>query len=276
MAKPFLRWAGSKRQLLVHLVRYWPGGTTRYIEPFAGSACLFFELEPHSAVLGDINSDLIGMYTVVREQPAEVHRVLALWTNDEAVYYRVREMDPETMDEVDRAARFIYLNRFCFNGLYRTNRAGRFNVPYGGRRTGPIPSVESLISASRVLSRAELVTGDFEKVLDVAKEGDFVYLDPPFSTTKRRAFTQYDSAGFGAQDLKRLRGVLENLDSCGANFLLSYAHCDMGQQLSESFSSLVVSAKRNIAGFTGVRRLAKELIVTNVQRMEAGDYGEST
>ena len=263
MAKPFLRWAGSKRQIAKRLATYWPGGKTRYIEPFAGSACLFFELEPRSALLGDINSELIEMYEVVREHTYDLHQSLMRWSNDRTEYYRVRDMKPATMSNIDRAARFIYLNRFCFNGLYRTNGRGHFNVPYGGSRSGSIPSLETLEAASKILARSQLISGDFEEVLSSVNNNDFVYLDPPFSMTSRRIFTEYAPRPFGQKDIIRLRKAITNLDELGARFLLSFAECDEGKQLAKGFRTLQVATKRNIAGFTGNRCSATELIVTN-------------
>ena len=263
MAKPFLRWAGSKRQIVKRLSEYWPGGNTRYIEPFAGSACLFFELEPHFAFLGDINSELIEMYEVVREHPHDLHESLSCWNNDQTEYYRVRNMKPSTLDSVERAARFIYLNRFCFNGLYRTNGSGHFNVPYGGGRSGSIPSVEVLNEASRILANSRLISGDFEEVLREVERTDFVYLDPPFSMIDRRSFTEYAPESFKEKDLIRLRETIYNLDEIGATFLLSYADCDEGKRLAKGFPTYRVETKRNIAGFPSSRKLATELIVTN-------------
>ena len=263
MAKPFLRWAGSKRQIVKRLSEYWPGGNTRYIEPFAGSACLFFELEPRSALIGDINSELIEMYEVVRERPYDLHESLSRWNNDQNEYYRVRSMKSSILNNVDRAARFIYLNRFCFNGLYRTNGSGHFNVPYGGGKSGSIPSIEVLNEASRVLANSRLISGDFEEILRDAKKNDFIYLDPPFSMVDRRSFTEYAPESFREKDLIRLREAIHYLDKLGAVFLLSYADCDEGKRLAKGFPTYRVEIKRNIAGFPSSRRSVTELIATN-------------
>ena len=180
MTKPILRWAGSKRQLVPHIAAYWPGGSVRYIEPFVGSAGLFFAVQPSYAILGDINAALIETYRMVRDVPEPLHLALKKWINDEAEYYRIRAMEPVDMDPVGRAARFLYLNRFCFNGLYRTNGAGYFNVPYGGNRSGQLPTLRHLRAAGKLLERAKLVSGDFRETLSTVGPNDFVYLDPPF------------------------------------------------------------------------------------------------
>lgn len=266
--KPFLRWAGSKRQLVGRLAEYWPGGGAKYIEPFAGSAHLFFELEPGSAVLGDINSALIEVYEVVRDKPLWLHDALSNWANEESEYYRVRALDPNTLDRTARAARLVYLNRFCYNGLYRTNGDGLFNVPYGGRKSGQLPTMVELERASKVLSRAKLIPGDFEIALQEAGPGDFVYLDPPFSVENRRVFREYDPASFGPADLRRLRHALDHLDRLGATFLLSYADSAEGQTLAKGFQHSGVVIRRRIAGFTNSRGAAQELLITNARGVD--------
>ena len=263
MTRPFLRWAGSKHQLLPLLRDYWPGGDTKYIEPFAGSARLFFNIEPTMAIIGDINSDLINVYDVVRSDPDGLHRFLGQWSNEADVYYQVRGMDPAYMDTVGRAARFVFLNRFCFNGLYRTNQSGQFNVPYGGQRSGTLPSLAILRQAATLLDRAMLLTCDFEETLQYAKCGDFVYMDPPFSLMSHRAFVEYAPTAFGSKELVRLRDTIDRLDSRGVTFLLSYAACEEGDSLARGYTVRRASIRRNIAGIAGNRRTAEELIVTN-------------
>lgn len=264
MAKPFLRWAGSKRQLLSRLVEFWPGGDATYIEPFAGSAHLFFALEPRSAVLGDTNSGLMEVYEIVRDKPRALHEALGRWTNDESQYYEVRALDLRTLCKTDRAARLVYLNRYCYNGLYRTNGKGHFNVPYGGKKSGNLPSLSDLKKASLLLARAELVTADFAETVQNASQGDFIYLDPPFSVQSRRVFREYGPVSFGLSDLKRMRDTLQHLDELGATFLLSYAYCPEGQTLASGFRQVRVATTRRIASSTGSRGIAQELLITNV------------
>lgn len=264
MAKPLLRWAGSKQQLVGVMASHWTSEKVRYVEPFVGSARLFFALEPVKAILGDINADLISMYEVVRTEPKRLWERLHQWVNSEEQYYTVRALDPEELPAIDRAARFIYLNRYCFNGLYRTNRAGRFNVPYGGLKSGTLPTVAELGCASKLLARVTLKCGDFQNVLDEVTADDFVYLDPPFMTSGTRVFNEYSSQAFSSDDLGRLRKGIENIHEVGGSFLLSYADCEEGEELARDFTTTRVKTKRNIAGFAGKRREAKELLVTNV------------
>ena len=140
---------GSKRQLVPTLARYWEPGYSRYVEPFAGSARLFFHLAPPRALLGDINADLIATYAQLRKSGAAVHRALKALESGRRAYKDLRKADPSSLAGPARAARFIYLNHYCFNGLYRTNRLGQFNVPYGGDKTGPLPGSRSLNSTRR-------------------------------------------------------------------------------------------------------------------------------
>jgi DNA adenine methylase len=177
--KPIFRWAGSKRKLLPTLRQYTPP-FVRYVEPFTGSACLFFDLLPRRALLGDVNRELVETYTAVRSSPLRVGQLVAAMPVSKAFYCELRAKDPDAMSVVERAARFVYLNRFCFNGVYRTNRSGKFNVPRGVR-TGSLPTIADFDAWSRILNRATLVRGDFEKCLSKVRSGDFVYLDPPYA-----------------------------------------------------------------------------------------------
>src|SRR5712692_10342112 len=163
---PFLRWAGSKRRLLPILQTFWTEKHTRYIEPFAGSACLFFAIKPPRAVLGDLNPELIATYIEVKYRIAAVLKELKkLKPASKREYERLRSIDISTLSPAARAARFIYLNRFCFNGIYRTNLLGQFNVPYSGDRCGDVPKDEAFKKCSSRLRHARFVNGDFENVL---------------------------------------------------------------------------------------------------------------
>lgn len=244
---------------------YWGAGYARYIEPFAGSGALFFALQPSKAVLSDINGELIEALECVREAPSEIHALLSSMEHTKAEYYRIRSLDRNSLDKRGRATRFIYLNRYCFNGLYRTNLAGQFNVPFASSGTGGIPSLEVFLQNARRLSAATLVHGDFDSVVrKEVKKGDFVYLDPPYAVENRRIFRQYGPQTFGLDDLARLKALLQEIQVRGAHFLLSYACC---KEVKEYFGGWVqrqVYTQRNIAGFSRHRRRAAETIVTNI------------
>lgn len=262
---PFLRWAGSKRKLLPKLTPYWRKEFGRYIEPFAGSSALFFALRPDSAVLSDTNGQLIAALEVVREMPELVHAALVSIDASKEVYYAIRSQDPIELTRFDAAVRFIYLNRFCFNGLYRTNLAGEFNVPYAASGTGGIPNLELFMADAALLKNAILRVGDFETIVrQEARAGDFVYLDPPYAVGNRRIFKQYGPHTFGRDDLERLRLLLIELDNRGTHFLLSYASCTETTEFFSFWNRRRVYTQRNIAGFSKHRRRAAETIITNI------------
>jgi len=265
--RPFLRWAGSKRQLLPVLSDYSPRRFGRYLEPFLGSGSLFFHLRPARAILGDVNADLMATYEQVRDNLDAVFSELSAMRKGKEEYYRIRSSDTSSLNPAEQAARFIYLNRFSFNGLYRTNRKGEFNVPYGGAKCAGVPARASLEASSRALQGAELVSGDFEVVLAQARSGDFVYLDPPYSVAVRRVFKEYDPSNFCTRDLQRLRRWLDRLTEVGAEFLLSYAKCEEAELLMEGYAARQVAVRRNIAGFSRDRRRAQEWLISNMKTL---------
>jgi len=262
--EPLLRWAGSKRKLLPILQESCPETFGRYIEPFAGSACLFFQLRPALAVLADLNTHLIDMYREVRKDSLAVWRHLSRLPLGEASYYEIRHYFASCPPGPKKAAIFIYLNRFCFNGLYRTNNAGVFNVPYGGIRNGKLPDRSELRRVSQSLAKVILEHGDFEEIVrrNVTK-GDLVYMDPPFTIENRRAITYFGTSTFSPKDEQRLTALLDDIDSARASFVLSYAHTPRLNKLFKKWNRRKVSVRRNIAGFAGARRMAFEMLVTN-------------
>lgn len=262
---PFLRWAGSKRKLLPRLKEFWTKGHKRYVEPFAGSACLFFALRPPKAIIGDLNPELISTYIEVKYRLSGVLAELAKlppWDKEE--YLRLRSLDTSRLQSQARAARFIYLNRFCFNGIYRTNLKGQFNVPYSGDGCGALPQGEVFRRCSLVLRGARFVNGDFEAVLSQAEKGDLVYMDPPYAVRARRVFREYDPGTFTHEDIARLRSWMMRLNKAGISFLVSYAESDEADILRKGFSCKTISVRRNIAGFAAHRAWTNELLISNI------------
>lgn len=262
-SRPILRWAGSKKQLVPIISNYWRKCHNRYIEPFAGSASAFFHIQPKNAILSDINSELIETYRQIKKNVAEVLSKLGNFKTGKQHYYKIRDLKPQNLDPTMRAARFIYLNRFCFNGLYRTNRRGEFNVPYGGGKSGSLPGHETLYKCHLLLKNACLITGDFEKALDRTKYGDFVYLDPPYSYKNNRIFHEYDASSFDWNDLDRLRSWQDEMTLRGVEFLISYADCDEAIILKDGYKFEKVEVRRHIAGFAKHRRVVSELLINN-------------
>ena len=262
---PFLRWAGSKRRLLPILKNFWTKNHKRYVEPFAGSACLFFALKPPKAILGDLNPELIATYIEVKYRIDDVLKELSKlppWNKTE--YLRLRSLDTSKLEPHVRAARFIYLNRFCFNGIYRTNLDGQFNVPYSGVGCGAVPHDDVFQQCSRRLRKARFVRGDFEKVLKQTEKGDLVYMDPPYAVRARRVFREYDPSTFSHVDIARLRSWMERLNANGINFVVSYAESDEADVLKKDFSYETITVRRHIAGFATHRAMTNELLISNI------------
>lgn len=262
-----LRWAGSKRQLLPRLRSYWEAsGCARYVEPFAGSAAHFFDVEPRAAVLSDVNRDLVGFYQCIQRRGADVFEQASAWPIEPETYYRLRKELHTEQAKLRRAAIFFYLNRNCFNGIFRTNLQGHFNVPFSGVKTGAIPSWDEFEKAVDILRNAEVVHLDFEQLVRrKIRANDFVYLDPPYAVNNRRVFVQYNAQTFGLGDLQRLSDLLHCIDAIGAKFLLSYAMAPEAQHYFSGWTTHRATTQRNVGGFVSSRRRAVELLVSNIQ-----------
>jgi len=266
--KPFLRWAGSKQKILHKLSPHWNSDIhQRYVEPFMGSASLFFNIQPGAALMSDINQELVDTFLCVRDHPKAVFNRYSTLPVGEEEYYEIRQQDPNGLSNLDRSARFIYLNRFCFNGIYRTNLKGKFNVPYGNKskRTGRLPSLSALMAVSKTLQNADIKCKHFVDILkdDVCKN-DFVYLDPPYAVQNRRIFRQYGPETFGMNDIQNLEDQLRNIDQKGAYFLVSYAMCKEALDIFSEWDIKRVTTQRNVSGFAKHRRRAVELLITNI------------
>jgi DNA adenine methylase len=262
---PFLRWAGSKRKLLPELEAYWNPKYRRYVEPFAGSSCLFFSILPESALLADKNADLVETYEQVRLHPEDVYNGVLELARTERRYYLVRAQDPRRLRPLERAIRFIYLNRNCFNGIYRTNRNGIFNVPFASSRAGRFPERSEFRRAAIALKAAVLRPWDFGTTLRYVREGDFVYLDPPYATSQRRVFREYGKGSFSELDLGRLNDHLRKIVDRGAHFVLSYAECKEARLLAKGWHVRRRRVRRHVAGFIGARRRFSELVISSMQ-----------
>jgi DNA adenine methylase len=229
-----------------------------------GSACLFFALRPRRAVLSDTNAELVNLYHEVVRDAGALAAGIAELPRCRATYDKLRRCDIERLPAAERAIRFLYLNRNAFNGLYRTNNAGVFNVPFSASRTGSMPTAEQLSAAAAALAGAEIECGDFEDVLTArARTGDFIYIDPPYAVTNRRIFRQYGPDTFGLLDLERLADLLIQLDALGCSFVVSYAECSEIRALTRSWHTRRVTTQRNISGFAAHRRRAVELLISN-------------
>lgn len=259
---PLLRWAGSKRKVLAELRSQSPSAFGRYFEPFAGSAVLFFDLMPNVAVLGDLNPEVVATYEAVRDTPDEVCRYLYSIPRTNDAYYSARNLAPEQLSSAQRAARLIFLMKACFNGVYRTNKQGRFNVPLGNKFFA-LPTESEITAASNALRHVDLVRGDFEEAVSTAKEGDFVYLDPPYSDGSRFRGEYSYQGSFRDSDQERLVSVCENLTTRGVKVLLSFKESEaLCNDLAE-WSLTKITVNRSVAGFAHARRFSNEILVRN-------------
>jgi DNA adenine methylase len=269
--RPFLKWAGGKSQLLGQFRHLLPprGSYRRYFEPFLGSAALFFHLRPEVAFLSDVNEEIVDCYRAVRGHVEAVIRALARHRYEPEHYYSVREESPHELVLPARAARTIYLNKTGFNGLYRVNSAGRFNVPIG-RYTNPGFKSPALFATLRVcsgaLAAASIGSGDFERRLRRAREGDFVYLDPPYAPVSATSdFTSYAAGGFGWSEQERLARVCRELWARGVRVMLSNSDVPSIRELYEAFGFRIrlVEAARSINSRATRRGKVREVVVRN-------------
>jgi DNA adenine methylase len=264
---PFLKWAGGKRQLKERILASIPQRMRTYFEPFVGGGAVFFALLGSGrrfdrAVLGDANEELIRCYRAVRDDVGAVIRVLRPYRYDRDFYYRLRGRNPARLTDAGRAARLIYLNRCGYNGLYRVNRAGRFNVPFGRYKDPVICDVPRLEAASQALQRAKLVHGDFEETLRGARSGDFVYLDPPYvPLSVTSSFTAYAKTPFDGAEQSRLASVLRELGARKVRALLSNSDCVETRELYDPGLSETVPVRRAINSVGAGRGSVGELLV---------------
>lgn len=260
----FLRWAGSKRKSLALLSATYSGSDRHYVEPFAGSAALFFSLKPLSGTLADLNGHLINAMRYVRDQPKELHRRLAQMPRDDDTYYSVRlrfnRMQPYGLNS---AALFVYLNRNCFNGLWRTNSQGAFNVPYGGTEMGGNPPFDLFQTCSSSLKNARLKHQDFRKTIDEADANSFIYADPPYFTSTERTFIEYGKRSFGEKDLRELIVGLVAASKCGAHVALTYNEAMPIVGIPKSWTRTRFEITRNVGGFRGARKKQAEVLYTS-------------
>jgi DNA adenine methylase len=264
---PFLKWAGGKRQLQERILASVPERMRTYLEPFVGGGAVFFALVASGkrferAVLGDANEELIRCYQAVRDDVRGVIRVLGPYKYDRAFYYRLRDREPEKLTDARRAARLIYLNRCGYNGLYRVNRSGRFNVPFGRYKDPVVCDAPRLEAASRALQRVRLVHGDFEETLRGARSGDFAYLDPPYvPLSATSSFTAYAQTPFDGAAQARLAAALRDLGARKVRALLSNSDCVATRALYDPGLSETVPVRRAINSVGGGRGSVGELLV---------------
>ena len=268
----FLKWAGGKLQLIEQFENLFPPDFRNYYEPFIGSGAVFFYLKskskPNKVILSDTNEELINCFTVVRDNPSELIEVLLNHRkrHSKQYYYEVRDLESDRLDSVSWAARMIYLNKTCFNGLYRVNSKGEFNVPFGDYKNPSIFDRNTLYRASQLLQDADLRVMTFDKVLDFAGKDDFVYFDPPYiPLSKTSSFTRYSKSDFSIKEQNHLSEVFRALDSMECFVMLSNSDHSVTRELYRGYDKniVVVRAKRKINSVGSKRGAINEIVVTN-------------
>lgn len=273
LVTPVLKWVGGKRQLLDTLRPLLPKTISKYCEPFVGGGAMLFDLQPKKALVNDINSDLILVYTVIRDSVDELIQRLEQFENTSEMFYSVRDWDRdlekyEALSDVERAARVIYLNKTCYNGLYRVNNAGEFNAPFGNYKNPNIVNAPVLRAVNAYFNAAEITfsTVDYAELLKNVRRGTFVYLDPPYDPVSDTAsFTGYARGGFTRDDQIRLRECCDELNRRGVRFMLSNSATDFIREQYAAYHITTVQAKRAINSVASKRGDVDEVVVRNYE-----------
>ncbi|MDR0472670.1 MAG: Dam family site-specific DNA-(adenine-N6)-methyltransferase [Treponema sp.] len=274
--KPFLKWVGGKRQLLAVIKKSLPKVINNYIyyEPFIGAGALFFELQPQKAVINDYNEQLILTYNVIKEKVGDLVILLKEYQkkNDKEYYYEIRNTDRDlvkfnTLTNIEKAARLIFLNKTCFNGLYRVNSKGFFNVPYGKYKNPAICEEILLQQISNYLNsnKINIINSDFEQAVSTADKKSFIYFDPPYHSPYKNNFTGYQANGFNDSEQERLCNVMIKMTNLGVKCLLSNSDTEYIRELyAHNFFEIVsVQAKRAINSDSAGRGTVNEVLIKN-------------
>lgn len=259
--KPFLKWAGGKTQLIPELVKYIPKRINKYIEPFIGGGAFYFFLNPEKAIISDLNEELVITYISIRDNVEEIIDILTGYKNSEENYYKIRALKPNSLSNAERAARLIYLNKTCFNGLYRVNKKGEFNVPYG-KRSGEFLDPEQLRDSSEFLQNTKILHADYLSVLkEYARTGDFVFLDPPYYPVgKYSDFKRYTKEFFYHDNHVALKEEFDRLVELGCNVLLTNSDHPVILELYQDYDIKIIETRRLISRNPNTRN-GKDIIV---------------
>lgn len=265
---PIVKWVGGKRQLMFELLENMPKSYNRYFEPFVGGGALFFELQPEKGYISDLNEELINLYCVVRDNVDELIVDLKRHKISKEYFLKIRNIDRtyqyKTLSNVEKASRFIYLNRTCFNGLYRVNSLGQFNVPFGSYKNPRIIDADNLINCSELLKNTIINCADFSTILNYIHEDDFVYFDPPYVPLNETSnFTSYTNNGFDLNMQYKLKAVCDELNSRGVKFMLSNSDTEFVNELYADYYIKKVYASRQINANANGRGKITEVLVRN-------------
>jgi len=269
----FVKWAGGKGQLIKQFEPYFPKKINRYFEPFVGSGAVFFHIiqkyNPNEIILSDINGELINTYKIIQNNHLKLIQKLKVYKKEhekqgKRFYLKIREKNPLTLDSIERATRFIYLNKTCFNGLYRVNSKGKFNVPMGNYKNPDIIQEERLKLVSNLLKNVKIKKMPFEKIKDLVKKGDFIYFDPPYYPLKKKnSFTTYTKDKFMEEEQEKLAQIYKELHKKGCKVMLSNSDTEFTKKLYSDFNIKTVQARRVINSDANGRGLINEILVLN-------------
>ena len=270
-AAPVVKWVGGKRQLLPQILPLIPKRMSAYCEPFLGGGAVLFALQPRRALVNDLNQDLITVYRVIKENADALIEHLSRHENTPEYFYRIRDLDRDreayaALSDVEKASRLLYLNKTCYNGLFRVNASGAFNSPYGHYRRPNIVNEQTIRGVSRYFNSCDITffSEDFAAVLNRVPRGGFVYLDPPYDPVSDTAsFTGYNRGGFGREEQVRLKACCDALTARGVKFLLSNSATPFIRELYGSYRVSIVQARRAVNSVASRRGAIEEVLVRN-------------
>jgi len=262
MNKPFLKWAGGKTQLLKNLRKLYPKKFSNYFEPFLGGGAVFFDIEPKNYLISDSNPELINVYKVIAKNPAKLISELSLMKHDEDFFYKLRSLKYEDLDKISAAARMIYLNRTCFNGLYRVNKNGEFNVPFGKYKNPDFVQKDKILSCHKHLKSKNIKCMDFRKIEDFnIQEDDFIFFDPPYVPLEGYSdFKRYTKEQFYEDSQIDLANIFKRLAKNKVKIILTNSNSSLVHELYDQFEKIVVDSKRNINS-KGASRKGQDVII---------------
>ncbi|HAK47339.1 MAG TPA: modification methylase [Spirochaeta sp.] len=275
LLSPIVKWVGGKRQLLSEIGSNFPNdisnGSCPYYEPFVGGGAVLFNLKPHNAVINDRNEELVNVYRIIRDEPEALINELGRHRNESDYFYDIRTMDRDDavysgLNNIERASRIIFLNKTCYNGLYRVNKSGQFNAPFGRYRNPNIVNEHKIRAISDYFNTADvkILNTDFETALDGISPGAFVYFDPPYDPVSKSAnFTAYASNGFCRDDQIRLKKCCDRLNKSGVKFLLSNSATDFIRDLYSDYHVTIIKANRAVNSKADKRGAVEEVLVRN-------------
>jgi len=274
ISQPFLKWVGGKRQIIPQIKKYMPENYNRYFEPFVGGGALFFDLEPKKAYINDINKILVSAYKNIKNHPYEIikkledlQKIFYEKNNEERkiYFYEIRDAFNNTEYNLFlKTSYMIFLNKTCYNGMYRENSKGKFNVPFGRYKNPKILDKENILAVSKLLTNTIITNCSFEKAVENAESGDFIYFDPPYHPLSITSnFTSYSNGGFTKEDQLKLRDVFKDLDKRNCFVMLSNSDTEFIREIYEEFTQKTVSAARSINCKAAGREKINELLIMN-------------